>query len=960
MKSLLLPQKRDTYDTRTDTERFQTENLRPRRVIFPELEDAGVRSDLVHVSQAFEFNAARLGWLSFLHQVTQCLIQYADSGGGDMTVASHNTSNIYNFIRLISCRFTSVDSHQEICNSIERKLKASIVRNARLDRFHRTCYLGTRTELLDEIVSWITDDWNSSSHASRSIYFNKSSPEAKRCVCILGSPGSGKSTIAATIVSSLLRTIHERCPRLATAHYCIRRLDNSTMNANKILPTLAHELSLNSPRIAEYVNELLSSPFIAGLGTNITSQQQLLLYPVSKCRETVLVVIDAVDELSHPASFAANLSSLIPQLASNLRLIVTTRNENNVLLNIGHNLIAKVSLELHTDNSAETVRYYLEHALRDGIRMQFGTQKEWIAWPTDSQLDALAKKADGLFIWASTVVSFILPLIFKHGMARRDNVINGVIHGTDGLGDLSSLYLFILNQVLGENSPYTERLANMNRFIGFLAILEEPASLDTIKDFLSLTLPAFDSRRFLQLSRSLLVPGTEPITPSTMPQMHKTFADFITSDRAGIFRVVIADQHHDALVNSFIRIIHRLRSNTNKKAMAPNGTLPAGLVYSYNHWGYHIRNCDPKRALPIALFKEFINSHMPIWLRAHKVIARSLTRENHWQVLRENLYSLYLFVLNQALADKSVDADQLSNINRILGFLVIIKEPVSLGVIEDFLEPAVPRSNLRRFVKSTLNLLIPNIGVITHPTLLQLPSLFVDFIVSNRAGKFQIVVAKHHHTALVLAIETMTSNLHFGKKISSQVFNEGTFSLPSGLTYAYCRWGYHLKNCGMDTTLPIKLLEKFVKESIFTWLDVIITAGRYDTDNSIEDKLTEAAYLMALLSETLQGEDDTTLIRRYAEEAAILINDFLHRQRHGPEDTNSIVEPGFTQNTPSSYFPSHLNMLDRDHLSPKMRSSCMVEHYQAKYLTPSRVEEGENTVHHGKTLLRGMRAAKAG
>jgi hypothetical protein len=66
-------------------------------------------------------------------------LQVVDSNiqtNGD--VNSHNILNVFNNVM------------DDVYQRIERILGPYVVKEARLDRFHKSCYPGTRTELLDQ------------------------------------------------------------------------------------------------------------------------------------------------------------------------------------------------------------------------------------------------------------------------------------------------------------------------------------------------------------------------------------------------------------------------------------------------------------------------------------------------------------------------------------------------------------------------------------------------------------------------------------------------------------------------------------------------------------------------------------------------------------------------------------------------------------------------------------------
>ena len=98
-------------------------------------------------------------------------------------------------------------------------------------------------------------------------------------------------------------------------------------------------------------------------------------------------------------------------------------------------------------------------------------------WPTTTELRALAEKADGLFIFASTAVKFILD---KYNDPRGQlRLILAKEESFSGKG-LDALYLDILTRAF---PPGDEQLDERVRSIlGFLVVAHDTPSPETIKD----------------------------------------------------------------------------------------------------------------------------------------------------------------------------------------------------------------------------------------------------------------------------------------------------------------------------------------------------------------------------------------------------------------------------------------------------------------------------------------------
>lgn len=345
-------------------------------------------------------------------------------------------------------------------------------------------------------------------------------------------------------------------------------------------------------------------------------------------QQRVLLVIDALDELSRAEAFASALSGIISGLPDNIRLIITTRNENNILLNLGPDLLSKISLEIRTTDSILEVRQFLATKLTQEIKANFGDHPDWTSWPNNSQVNSLSEKAAGLFVWAATAASWILTRLKRRGRAGRDGLIGDV--SKKGMENLDVLYAFILGQLLVDtDDDDTEYLDGMKLVLGFIAVAAKPLPLSATQQFLALDDDVFDMLWFIQAARSVLVVGMAPITVETVPQMHKSFFDFLTtSSKAGRFRIEAQGQHGHAALRCFSIMNTHLHFNMLdlQSSFLSNGQvadppiaeradrLPLELLYSCELWGHHLQQSSSMEPRILRAFDFYLRNQFLFWL----------------------------------------------------------------------------------------------------------------------------------------------------------------------------------------------------------------------------------------------------------------------------------------------------------------------------------------------------------
>ncbi|KAJ7698212.1 hypothetical protein B0H16DRAFT_1210284, partial [Mycena metata] len=173
------------------------------------------------------------------------------------------------------------------------------------------CAPDTRVDIQAEIMRWLSPQPSN----------------RQRIFWITGIAGSGKSTLSATLVDKLRKN---HTP--VAAQFFISRNIPETIDSDKIIPTIAKQLSEFSPAAARVIYDTLKKD---GFPSSREEQvQALLLAPIrelSKSCSMVIILIDALDELQNAAeSVLEMLSPIAPRdcdLPENVRFIITSRPE---------------------------------------------------------------------------------------------------------------------------------------------------------------------------------------------------------------------------------------------------------------------------------------------------------------------------------------------------------------------------------------------------------------------------------------------------------------------------------------------------------------------------------------------------------------------------------------------------------------------------------------------------------
>ena len=421
---------------------------------------------------------------------------------------------------------------------IKETLASHIAANYKYtDQSKKLCAKGTRSKLLEYIGQWLLPQPSN----------------AERIFWVTGIPGSGKSTLSATIVENLCET-----DKSVSAQYFISRNIPETIDLNNMIPTIAQQLAISSPTAARVLEKALKNGYFANPDKQITS---LLLDPIrelSKLRDVVVILIDALDELNDAANRVRHLLSHIApidcDLPNNVRFIITSRPEHWTDISKSKKLKRAVfkQYSLATESSVTEVHNFVVARMREIVteRMELTPHEpDWHGWPDPDQLQRLSDKANGLFHYAATALQWIELRIGEDGTACRESAFKRF--SEDGLDELDGLYKLILtswedvSKPTKDNDRRATRLNGFQHVMGTILVIEEPLLIHEIVALLSdIPKDKFDVTHFLQQMRSVLIPGTTMSFNYATPQTHKSFRDYITSERAPPeFRILTRDAH---------------------------------------------------------------------------------------------------------------------------------------------------------------------------------------------------------------------------------------------------------------------------------------------------------------------------------------------------------------------------------------------------------------------------------
>jgi hypothetical protein len=447
------------------------------------------------------------------------------------------------------------------------------------------CLKDTRVSVLEELKAWASG----LKYHSRQIY------------SLSGHAGSGKSTIAQSFAEFLFSI-----GMLGASFFCSRN-SSAKGDLTMIIPTIAYQLArANNPNAPAFRNALLHAlqenpdlPF-----SSLQNQlDRLIVQPVEESKMSTVVVIDALDECRDDSTTSTLLGFLAQNISriQTVKFFITSRPEQHIRSGF---LLEEI--QCRTDTmvlhliTANTVEADIRHVLKTELTALAHRRRELKLpeqWYTEGQVEQLAKKAGGLFIFASTVIK----ALDRKGVSPRKQISKLLDDPTvslyEGQAGLNELYNDILRDAVSEND--SELALKLQSILGILVLVRDLVSATTVASLLGDDWDAEEVRLALDGLHSVLVVPENEEEP--LQFYHKSFPDFlIDSTRCTDPRFQINRHDHEFTTaqKCFTVMERKLKRNIcGLKRYATNETLDLSqrdnridesLRYSCRYWNEHI------------------------------------------------------------------------------------------------------------------------------------------------------------------------------------------------------------------------------------------------------------------------------------------------------------------------------------------------------------------------------------
>ncbi|KAI9457354.1 hypothetical protein BJY52DRAFT_1223886 [Lactarius psammicola] len=269
-------------------------------------------------------------------------------------------------------------------------------------------------------------------------------PDPKNCCSFFFKRDSEKLRIPANL-------LHTVAYSMALRHEPYRKA---------LIGVLKMDTTIECEALSIQFDALLRKPLSAMLNISSTSTSD----PPSNWA-IVVVIIDALDECDNPQSVSSYLVEMVG-LAPWLRIIVMSRPLDEIEADL-HGAVWMTHLDLFTVNASEDILKFTQSQFAPG-----GPLRRLQSQVTEEDIQALAVKSHGLFVWIQTVLSYLTYFTYVRTQLEE---MKGILSSSTAASlkkELDQLYLRVLQSVVGTLPDYQDTVKNLVR--GLHAFIPTP------------------------------------------------------------------------------------------------------------------------------------------------------------------------------------------------------------------------------------------------------------------------------------------------------------------------------------------------------------------------------------------------------------------------------------------------------------------------------------------------------
>ncbi|MGZ7135940.1 MAG: P-loop domain-containing protein, partial [Methanobacterium sp.] len=343
-----------------------------------------------------------------------------------------------------------------------------------------------------------------------------SSSDASRILLIIGNPGSGKTAIASWL--------SDNCKYIEAFHLC-RQGHCDKSDPRKAVTSIAYQLSTQFPEYQERLKSLNLRRLIEESNAK-TLFDSLIVQPLSsnfpEPDNTVVILIDALDEATKDGKneLASFIASEFPLTPPWLRLIITTRRENDVMTPLQG--LNPYIVNIEPDKNTEDIKNYIMHELKDMKNLK------------NEDINSISN-----FILDRSEGNFLYAVIICQELENGRLSINRLEEFPVGLG---GIYWEFFERKFSKRANYYEE--KIRPALEIISASQEPLTLKLIASILNWNEYDLRFTKFLGSFFPIKKIEEKNYEDSKIQPFHQTLIDWLTDiEKADIYFVSVNEGH---------------------------------------------------------------------------------------------------------------------------------------------------------------------------------------------------------------------------------------------------------------------------------------------------------------------------------------------------------------------------------------------------------------------------------
>jgi len=461
------------------------------------------------------------------------------------------------------------------------------------------CMLGTRVQFLKQVLKLLT--------ARTGPYI----------AWIAGMAGTGKTSIAITLCRMLS---DDDAVFLGGSFFCSRSTGTAERtDVQRIVPTLATSFARQLPDYAKHLAKQLEENPDAAHWSVRNQVNRMLTLPIAKLGSPngkIVFAIDALDECSDQEKLVELVDALADfksTVTLPVKFLLTSRPEMYIQQTPISNPNFSSILRLHTIDPTQVtadLHLYIGETLARG--------SDSTTWYSQYDIDTLVQQSCGLFIFASTVLKYIVDRANNEGRrARLEKVTQAISRGTATTAPLDQIYELVLTEASRPDKVDSDELDDTRRVLACILTARASLSIQALADLIKID-PASLRGALERLPSLLYIPDDD--TDPGIKTLHASFSDYMFKRAANQIKITPAFGH-DIFARGCLRRLGRddlcFNISRSRSSFEPNPEdgpdwIASSLLYACLHWVHHLDAASDGPVLDEEVGRVFCKMHLSL------------------------------------------------------------------------------------------------------------------------------------------------------------------------------------------------------------------------------------------------------------------------------------------------------------------------------------------------------------